>query len=97
VIEDYADSREMLRLLLKNVGYHVITARDGREALRVAADERLDLVLADLGLPDMSGFTVVRRLRKLTYSLRNVRIIMLTAFEGDEISGSAIELAAPQL
>jgi DNA-binding response OmpR family regulator len=91
VIEDYADSRDMLRLLLNDLGYHVITAGDGRQALAVAAGEHVDLVLADLGLPDMSGLAVVRRLRKLTGNV-DVPIIMLTAFDSSESFRSAMDV-----
>jgi CheY-like chemotaxis protein len=91
VIEDYADSREMLRLLLESLDYRVITAKDGKEALAVASDEHIDLVLTDLGLPDMSGVTVVRLLRKLKDHLRRVPIIMLTAFDGNEYYRSAVQ------
>jgi CheY-like chemotaxis protein len=92
VIEDYADSRDMLRLLLNDLGYHVITAGNGGQALAVAAGEHVDLVLADLGLPDMSGLAVVRRLRKLIGNVRDVPIIMLTAFDSNESFRSAMDV-----
>jgi CheY-like chemotaxis protein len=91
VIEDYADSRTMFRLLLESLDYRVVTAKDGREALAVAADEHVDLVLTDLGLPDMSGVTLVRHLRRLNEQLRHVPIIMLTAYDGIEYQRSAIQ------
>jgi CheY-like chemotaxis protein len=91
VIEDYADSRAMFRLLLQSLDYRVVTAKDGKEALAVAADEHIDLVLTDLGLPDMSGVTLVRHLRRLNEQLRRVPIIMLTAYDGPEYQRSAIQ------
>jgi DNA-binding response OmpR family regulator len=84
VIEDYTDSREMLKLLLEGADYRVITAKDGKEALALAASENIDLILTDLGLPDMSGVTLVRALRRLNDQLSHVPIIVLTAFEGSE-------------
>lgn len=84
VIEDYGDSREMLRLILETLGYRVLTAANGQEALALAARNDLDLILTDFGLPDMDGLGVVRRLRKLNARLRHVPIIMLTAFDRTE-------------
>lgn len=89
VIEDYGDSREMLRLLLESLGYSVLPAANGDEALAVAASNHVDLILTDLGLPGMDGITVVRRLRRLSDRLKQVPIIMLSAFDGDEYSHAA--------
>ena len=83
VIEDYGDSREMLKLLLESLGYRVLAAANGHEALAFAANNHLDLILTDFGLPDMDGLRVIRRLRKLNERLRTVPIIMLTALESD--------------
>src|SRR4029450_4551069 len=84
VIEDYGDSREMMKLLLEDLGYRVLSAANGHGALPTAASHPLDLILTDFGLPDMDGIRVVRSLRKLNTRLRHVPIIMLTALEGDE-------------
>ena len=91
VIEDYPDSREMLRLLLEDLDYRVITAKNGKEGLASAVDEHVDLILTDLGLPDMSGVTVVRRLRQQNDHLRHIPIIMLTALDSNEHYRSAIQ------
>lgn len=82
IVEDYADSRHMLKLLLEELDYRVLTAGSGTEALAVAAGNHIDLVLLDFGLPDMTGPVVVRRLRRLNNELTRVPIIMVTAFEG---------------
>src|SRR5689334_16766935 len=84
VIEDYADSRHILRLLLEDLNYAVLTAATGNEALAVAATNPIDLVLTDFSLPDMTGATVVRRLRQLRRGLKRVPTIMLTALDGYE-------------
>lgn len=90
VIEDYGDSLEMLQLLLERLGYAVLPAANGDEALAIAASNQVDLILTDLGLPGMDGITVVRRMRKLNDRLKQVPIIMLTAFDGDEHSQAAL-------
>jgi CheY-like chemotaxis protein len=90
VIEDYGDSREMMKLLLEDLGYRVFAAANGHGALALAASNHLDLILTDFGLPDMDGIRVVRSLRKLNTRLRHVPIIMLTALEGDEYYYSSL-------
>ena len=84
VVEDYADSRAMLRLLLEDLNHQVLTAANGKQALAIAANNRIDLILTDLGLPDMSGLGLVRRLRNLNHRMESIPAIMLTAFDGDE-------------
>lgn len=86
VVEDYADSREMLKHLLESLNYGVLTAADGSEALAVAADNHIDLVLTDFWLPDMNGITVVRRLRSLTAHWKQIPIIIVTALDLDQES-----------
>ena len=90
VVEDYADTRQMLKLLLESQGYDVVTAIDGKEALSAAAHHHVDLVLTDFGLPDITGATLVRRLRQFS-ELKRVPVIMLTAYEGDEYRTLAAE------
>lgn len=82
IVEDYADSRQMLKLLLEELDYSVLTAASGKEALAVAAENQIDLILIDYGLPDMTGPAVIRSLRQLRNQLAQVPIVMLTAFEG---------------
>jgi CheY-like chemotaxis protein len=91
VIEDYPDSREMLHLLLESLGYRVMTAANGDEALALVASNHMDLILTDLGLPGMDGIAVVRRLRKLNDRLKHIPIIMLTAFDGEDYSHTALQ------
>ena len=88
VVEDEAALVTLLRYNLEREGYRVLEARDGEEALLVAAEERPDVVLLDWMLPQLSGIEVCRRLRS-RQETRNVPIIMLTARgeETDRIRG----------
>lgn len=86
VVEDYADSREMLKHLLESLNYGVLTAADGSEALALAAGNHIDLVLTDFWLPDMNGITVVRRLRSLSEHWKQIPIIIVTALDLDQES-----------
>ena len=88
VAEDESALVTLLRYNLEREGYRVLEARDGEEALLVAAEEQPDLVVLDWMLPQLSGIEVCRRLRG-RQETRNVPIIMLTARgeESDRIRG----------
>lgn len=91
VVEDYADTQEMLKLLLEGAGFNVLTAETGRNALVTAANNQVDLVLTDFSLPDTSGPSVVRRLHQLSGRFEHVPTVMLTAFDGVEYRKLAAE------
>lgn len=78
VIEDHADSRESLRLLLSCCGYETLVSADGAEGLRMALEWRPEVVISDIGLPEMDGWEVARRTRA---ALGNkVLLIALTGY-----------------
>jgi two-component system, cell cycle response regulator DivK len=63
LVEDSDAIRDAFTILLEDAGYTVLGAGTGEEALRLAAARVPDLVLLDMGLPDMTGLDVVRRLK----------------------------------
>lgn len=75
VVEDDGTLQEMLQYNLERQGYEVLTAGDGRVALRLAREHKPDLILLDVMLPGADGFEVCRTLRKEL----SVPILMLTA------------------
>jgi DNA-binding response OmpR family regulator len=83
VVEDERDIREALRRYLERAGLSVLTAATGAEALRLIESIRPDLVLLDLGLPDIDGMDV------LASAVPNIPVIVLTARTGvnDRIAG----------
>ena len=82
VVEDYADTRQMLKLLLEGLNYAVLTAASGEEAVSVAANNHVDLILTDFGLPDMTGLTMLRHIRRLANQSGSIPVVVLTAFDG---------------
>ncbi len=71
------DSRYLLKSLLELKGFQVLEANDGQEAIDTAVRKRPDLVLIQLKLPVVSGFTAIRRMRKCA-ELRDVPIIAVS-------------------
>lgn len=90
IVDDDPRLRDLVRLALERAGHAVITAADGKAALIHAARERPDLIVLDVGLPEMDGFEVCRRIRATSA----VPILFLTARddEFDRILG--LELGA---
>jgi two-component system KDP operon response regulator KdpE len=71
IIDDEIQIRRLLRLALESRGYQVREAENGRLGLQEAAFHRPDVVLLDLGLPDMDGLEVLKNLRVYATHLRN--------------------------
>jgi DNA-binding response OmpR family regulator len=90
VAEDDDSLRKLLALTLKLDGYHVILAKDGREALNVFDAHTVDFVLLDVNMPLLDGLEVCSELRKRT----DVPIIMLTANTRTDDVVTGIELGA---
>jgi two-component system CheB/CheR fusion protein len=78
VIEDEADNRETLHLLLAEEGFEVVAARTGQEGLDAAERIRPGLVVVDLGLPGVDGFEIARQLR--VQFGRQIRLVALTGY-----------------
>jgi len=78
VVDDVPDILELLNAMLKFKGYRVLTARNGQEALEVIERERPALIIADILMPKMDGFTLVNRLR-LNPQTRDIPVIFLSA------------------
>lgn len=77
VVEDDLDLAEMLDAYFNVQGYNVLTAAWGEEAVRLANEQLPDLVVLDIGLPDIDGFEVCRRLRSIRKT-QHIPIIFLT-------------------
>lgn len=79
VIEDVEDSAKLARKILANYGHDAWIAATGEEALQYAGGQVIDLVLLDLGLPDVDGQTLLGMLRR-NYGMENTPIIVCTAW-----------------
>lgn len=78
LIEDDADNQEMVRFLLENAGFTVLTAHNGQHGLRLARQELPDLILLDLSMPELDGWSVAKKL-KADPATKAIPLVALTA------------------
>jgi CheY-like chemotaxis protein len=87
VVDDMVDNTVMLSLDLQHEGYRVVTAADGEQAVKIAAQTNPDIILMDIGMPELDGLGAARKIRE-NEALQTVPLIALTAFstEGFQIA-----------
>jgi two-component system KDP operon response regulator KdpE len=90
VVDDEVPMRRALQIGLKAHGYDVLIAADARTALDACREDAPDLVLLDLGLPDRSGFDVLRELRRWS----EIPVIVVSARHGSTDKVEALDLGA---
>jgi two-component system cell cycle response regulator DivK len=85
VVEDHLDNRKIIRDMLSGSDYEILEAENGKEALAVIAKQRPDLILMDIQLPIMDGYTATR-LIKGDPALKSIPIIAVTSYalDGEE-------------
>jgi CheY-like chemotaxis protein len=79
VVDDNRDSAESLALLLGLDGHQIRCAHGGLEALEVAQDFKPEIVLLDIGMPDLNGYEVARRMRTQTWA-RDAKLVAVTGW-----------------
>jgi two-component system cell cycle response regulator DivK len=100
IVEDNDLNMKLFHALLETRGYNVLQARDGVEGLRLARENRPDLIIMDIQLPGVSGLVVAKSIKE-DEQLKSIPIIAVTAFalKGDEErmrqGGCAAYLAKP--
>ena len=90
LVEDERKLRDLVRSYLERAGFAVLSTESGAEALTLAASASPDLVILDLGLPDVAGETVARELR----AAGHIPILMLTAKSAEDDRIRGLELGA---
>lgn len=90
VIDDEVQIRRLLRVALEGAGYDVQEADAGQIGLQAAATLRPEVILLDLGLPDLDGFTVLKRLREWSHT----PVIVLTVRDSEEDKVNALDAGA---
>jgi two-component system KDP operon response regulator KdpE len=90
LVDDDPTLRQTLAIGLRAEGHEVLLAADGRSALQAATEDQPDLMVLDLGLPDLSGVEVLRELR----SWSRLPVVVLSARDGSEDKVEALDLGA---
>ena len=88
LVEDFEDTRLFMRLELEDLGFIVFEAENGKVAVDTAIRETPDVILMDLTLPLMDGFTATKLIRQ-NEQLKNVPIIAVTAHQEDDFRNDA--------
>src|SRR2546428_6439362 len=90
VVDDVNDVTDMISLFLKHAGYHVVTAERATEALKIAGEQEFDLIISDIGMPEMNGYELVEALRGMT-PYRDTPIIAVTGYTEYDDRGRSLE------
>ncbi len=78
IVEDNPVNRKLIVTVLRPHGYHLLTAADGEEAIAIAGQEHLDLILMDLQLPKMNGYNATQWLKE-NGATAHIPVVALTA------------------
>jgi CheY-like chemotaxis protein len=84
VVDDNRDSAKTLAMLLKMTGYETQTAADGASAIETTTSFKPEIILLDIGLPDMSGYEVCKQLRQQPLDPRP-KIVAVTGWSADDV------------
>ena len=90
LVEDDRAIRELLTRYLTLLGYRIVLALDGAQAVRLATTEHPDLVLMDMNLPVMDGWEATRRIKAGTMT-RTIPVMALTAYAMDDARRRCLE------
>lgn len=90
IVDDDAASLRLYGLLLRQAGMNVALSRNGLEALRMALDQKPDLVVTDIRLPLLSGVELIKEIRRQP-ALKRVPIVVVTAMATPENRDAAFE------
>ena len=90
LVEDFDDTRLMMKLWLQKKGYRVIEAEDGEQAVDLAQREQPDLIIMDMMMPGLGGLDATRQIREYQ-SLRQTPIVAVSAYGADEYRARALD------
>ena len=88
LVDDYADTREVMRHVIEMCGCRVVEATNGQEAIELAQAEPPDLILMDLNMPVLDGFNATLRIREYERT-RDVPVVAVTAHDTAEFRAAA--------
>ncbi len=77
-VEDNPDNRNLIRRVLNAEGYEIVEAAHANQAFQKLETEKIDLILMDINMPDMDGYTLTAKIKK-TERFKNIPIVAVTA------------------
>lgn len=92
-VDDQLTIRELVTAVLSPHGHSVYTAEDGLKALKMCKDNKYDIIITDVNMPNMNGISFVSKVRQLPH-LKYIPILMLTTEHGDDIKATARTMGA---
>ncbi len=90
LVEDFDDTRLMMKMWLEKRGYRVVEAETGEEAITLAQQEAPDLIIMDVMMPGMNGLDATQRIRQYQ-ALRRTPIVAVSAYGADEYRRLALD------
>lgn len=93
VVDDSPTIRKFISIALKIKGYDIILAADGMEALELLPNDKIDLVITDLNMPNIDGFNLISRIRS-NETYQNTPIIVMSNLSDSEDIERAMQLGA---
>lgn len=91
VVDDSVDNLAMISLDLQQQNYRVVTASNGEDAIKIAAQTNPNLILMDINLPELDGLAATRRIRDIE-TLREVPVVAVTAFGTEGFQRAAYDV-----
>ena len=89
VVDDFDDTRLLLRTWLERRGYRVIEARNGKQAVTVAEETRPALIIMDVEMPELDGLSATRQIRKLK-GLESIPVLAVSAYGAEQFRFEAL-------
>jgi CheY-like chemotaxis protein len=93
IVDDFADSRDLLRMIFGTQGHSLRLARDGIEAVEAVREEKFDAIIMDLEMPNLNGWDATRLIRAMVNG-RTAPIIIYTACPTDDMGDKMREVGA---
>ena len=89
IVDDFDDTRLLLRTWLEKKGFRVIEAEDGNRAVAAAQSNHPDLIIMDVEMPELDGLSATRKIRALT-NFATVPIVAVSAYGADQYRAHAL-------
>lgn len=93
VVDDIEENREILKRRLEKQGYHIEVAEDGQEALMLLSKKMVKLILLDLDMPVMNGFTFLEKV-KANKKFANIPVVITSSFDDEDTASDCLKFGA---